>query len=138
MISARPGDAASGKPPPMILPSVQMIGRHAIALLRAAIGEAEAGDDLVEDQHTRGGRRARAGLQEAGLGRDDPLQRLDDDRGDIAPCSASSEATAAVVEGRDQHLVAHALGDAGAVGHGVGKIDLPLGARLICASALMP
>jgi hypothetical protein len=43
-----------------------------------------------------------------------------------------------VVEGRDQHLVAHALRDAGAVGHGVGKFTSRVGARLICASADMP
>jgi hypothetical protein len=39
-----------------------------------------------------------------------------------------------VVEGRDQP-VAHGLGNAGAVGHGLGKLTSRVGARLICASA---
>jgi hypothetical protein len=34
---------------------------------------------------------------------------------------AAMQPKSSVVERRDQHLVAHAFGDAGAVGHGLGK-----------------
>ena len=48
--SARPPNAASGRPPPTILPRIVRSGRDAEPLLRAAARDAEAGDHLVEDE----------------------------------------------------------------------------------------
>ena len=49
-MSARPPNAPTGKPPPMILPKHRQVRRDAEALLRAAGREAEAGHHFVEDQ----------------------------------------------------------------------------------------
>ncbi len=104
------------------------VGRHAVEFLRAAIGEAEAGDDLVEDQRNAEPRGHLAHrLQEAGLRRDQPLQRLDDDAADLVGVRLDQPHRCLdVVEGRDQHLAAHGIGDAGAVGHRLGEIREPL------------
>ena len=64
------------------------VGRHAVVGLRAAVGEAEAGHDLVEDQHQAVllGELAQA-FEETGLGRDQALERLDDDAGQLVSCA---------------------------------------------------
>ena len=84
--SARPPNAASGYPPPMILPSVVRSGRTPIAFLRATGGDPER-DDLVEDQQrpVAVGQRAQE-RQEVRLGRADAagtLDGFDDDRGEL-------------------------------------------------------
>ena len=48
--AAEPPKAAAGSPPPMILPITVRSGSDAGQLLRAARGDAEAGDHLVEDE----------------------------------------------------------------------------------------
>jgi hypothetical protein len=79
-VGPMPGDRRQRKAAADDLAERADVGRDAVALLRAAIGEAEAGDDLVEDQQMPCGRKARAeGLEKARRRRDDPLQRLDDD-----------------------------------------------------------
>ena len=65
------------------------VGQDAVALLRAAARDAEAGDHLVEDEQ-RAGRVAQLPqrLEEAGLRRNDAhvaRDRLDDDRGEPLP-----------------------------------------------------
>ena len=66
------------------LPEHGQVGRDAVELLRAAAGDAEAGDDLVEDEQRTGRVAERAqDLEEAWVGRDDshvPGDGLDDDR----------------------------------------------------------
>ena len=54
------------------------VGLHAVTLLRAARREAEAGDDLVEDQHRAGGTRA---LDDAARGSRAPALRRRTARG---------------------------------------------------------
>ena len=50
MISRRPPYAPTGSPPPMILPRQVRSGSTPSDVLRAAVGEPEAGDHLVEDE----------------------------------------------------------------------------------------
>src|SRR5262249_52283604 len=69
------GDSGERKAAAYDLAQTAEVGRYAVVFLGAAIGEAEAGDDLVEDQRNAvlGGDRAQ-GLQEAGLGRNQALE----------------------------------------------------------------
>ena len=87
------------------------IGRDAVIFLGAAIGEAEAGHDLVEDQRNAVlGRHLAQRLQEARLGRDQALERLDDDAGQLVLLLLDQALDHLdVVEGRDQHLVRDGL-----------------------------
>ena len=84
MSSARPPNAAAGRPPPTILPRIVRSGQHAEALLRTAARDAEAGDHLVEDeQRARGVAERAEHLEEARRGRHDahvPGDGLDEDR----------------------------------------------------------
>ena len=74
MISARPPNAASGRPPPTILPRSVRSGSDAVALLRAAARDAEARDHLVEDEQRAGRVAERAQrLEEARLGGTTPM-----------------------------------------------------------------
>ena len=82
MTSARPPKAASGSPPPTIFPRIDQIRRDAVALLRTAAGDPEAGHDLVEHEQ-RAARVAEGAqrLEESRLRRDDahvPGDRLDE------------------------------------------------------------
>ena len=111
---------------------------HAVKFLRAAIGEAEPGHDLVEDQHdavTVG--LGTQKLQEARFRRDDPLQGFHDDRGDLVPMFGQQRPDiVGIVEGGDQHLGGNACGNASAVGHGLREIHPAQGGqRHLCLGA---
>ena len=117
MISARPPNAASGRPPPTILPRMVRSGRDPEALLRSAAGDAEARDHLVEDQQRAGGVAERAQrLEEARLGRDDahvPRDRLDEHgREPLAVALDSRGRGNDVVVRRDDRVGGHASGHA--------------------------
>jgi hypothetical protein len=60
MMSARPPNAPTGRPPPMILPRVVRSGDDLLDLLHAAAADAEAGHDLVENEHRAVGGRGLA------------------------------------------------------------------------------
>ena len=87
--SARPPTAAAGRPPPMTLPMIVRSARTPVQLLRAAAGDAEAADHLVEHEQ----RAARVGalaqqLEEARARRHEAHvggQRLGDDRRQLVP-----------------------------------------------------
>src|SRR5262249_56077802 len=85
---AAPPVRANGQAAADDLAETREIGTDAILHLSAAERKAEAGDDLVEDQHRAVARAEIAqGLQEAGRRRHDahvPGHRLDDDGGDLA------------------------------------------------------
>ena len=73
-----------GKTAPDHLGERTEIGDHAIRFQRSAIGQAKNGHHLVEDEQDAVPIRFRTQQrQEPGLGRDDPLQRLHDDCGDL-------------------------------------------------------
>ena len=134
MISARPAIAASGKPPPTILPRRAQVGRDAVVFLGAAIGEAEAGHDLVEDQRDAVFLRDHVAqrLEEAGLGRDQALERLDDDAGQLVLVLRDQVATVVdVVEGATSISSCRLFGMPAESGIGRGKLPGRLGARLI-------
>ena len=66
-------------------------------------------------------------FQKPRRGRKQPLERLHDHCGDLVGMLGDELAReVGVVEGRDQHGVAHTLGDARRVGHGLRKIHHPL------------
>jgi hypothetical protein len=119
-MSARPPNAASGKPPPTILPSVVRSGRTPNTPW-APFGADPERDDLVEDQD----RSDPIGViaeeaQEGWIGRPDAaraLDRLDDDRGHVA-LSAGEAALdpVGVVPRQLDDEVGNAVGDAGRVG----------------------
>ncbi len=98
--------------------------RHdAVVLLRAPVGEAEAGDDLVEDQRHAVSRGDLAhALEEAGLGHHQPLQRLQDHRGQVVVMRLDHGlGLGHVVEGRDQDLALDGVGNARRVRGGGGE-----------------
>src|SRR5215813_11685770 len=67
------------------------IGDDAVIFLRAAVGEAEASDDLVEDQQQAVlGRELAQALEESRLGRDQALQRLDNDSRSLNGATSTS------------------------------------------------
>ena len=105
------------------------VGRHAVVGLRAAIGEAEAGDDLVEDQRDAVLRGDVAdALQEAGRRRDQPLEGLEDHPAELVVVRGDQRLSRLeVVEGGDQHLLPRAFRDAGGIRHGDGEIRQALG-----------
>jgi hypothetical protein len=83
-------------------------------LLGAAVGEAEAGDDLVEDQRdvVPRGDRPHA-LEEARLRHDQPLERLHDHRGEIVVVRLDHGlGLGQVVERGDQDLALDRVRDA--------------------------
>ena len=97
------------------------IRHHAVPLLRAAPGDAEAGHHLIEDQDDAvlGGELAQ-GLQEGWLGTDAALQRLHADRRQLAGVPLDELARhGRVVERRKQQIVGHRCRQAGGVGGGV-------------------
>ena len=104
-----------------------------VVLLRPAVGEAEAGHHLVEDQQETVllGELAQA-FKESRAGWNEALERLDDDACKLAPVLAHEAChRLQIVERRDQHLVVHAPGNAGGVGDRRGKFPARFGARLI-------
>ena len=126
MTSARPPKAASGRPPPTILPRIGQVGQDAEALLRAAARDAEARDHLVEDEQRAGGIAERAEhLEVARLRRHDahvPRHGLDDDRRQPLAVALDRGGDAVhVVEG-DDHGVGRRAG-----GHARGGRDAERG-----------
>jgi hypothetical protein len=107
--SARPPNAASGRPPPTI-PNGREIGADADTALRAAEPEPQPRDDLVEDQQRPVPLGAGAQpLEESLVGRNEPhvaADRLDDDR-----CESRPDATqmpidvVEIVVARDREIV---------------------------------
>ncbi len=111
------------------------VGRDAVVFLRAAVGEAEAGHDLVEDQRNAVLLRdLPQPLQEARLGRQQALERLDDHAGQLVLVLLDQALDhLEVVERRDQHLVGDALGMPAESGMARGKLPGFLGASDISA-----
>ena len=98
--------------------------RHdAVVLLGAPVGEAEAGDDLVEDQrHAVPRGDLPYALEEAGLRHHQPLQRLHDHRGQVVVMRLDHGlGLGHVVEGRDQDLALDGVGNARRVRGGGGE-----------------
>jgi hypothetical protein len=96
------------------------VGRDAVARLRAAVGNAEAGDDLVEHEERTvpGGRRAQA-RQVTGRRRHDSnvrCHRLDDDRGHVAGRQEPLDSVEVVVR-RYKRVARRASRDTGAGRH---------------------
>ncbi len=94
------------------------VGDDAVALLGAAEGDTEAGDDLVEDeQHAVLVAEAAQTLEEARLGRDDAAvgeDRLAEDRGELVGVALDQRLDAfEVVEAAHDHGILDDLGDAG-------------------------
>ena len=87
MISAAAAERREREAAADDLPEDRQVGPDAEALLRAAAGDAEAGDHLVEDeQRARGVAERAQRLEEPGLRRDAahvPGDRLDEDRGEV-------------------------------------------------------
>ena len=87
MISAFPPKAAAGRPPPTILPRHVKSGFYSVQLLCAAIGDAKAGDNLIEYQHRFVGIAQLSQRREIILGRrnnaDVCRHRLDQNGGDV-------------------------------------------------------
>ena len=78
------GDRRERKAAAHRLAVAREIGHDAVFLLRAAPGDAKAGDDLVEHEHDAVSRRHLANrLQKSGLRQQHALQRLDDHRGEL-------------------------------------------------------
>ena len=114
-----PGNRRKGKAAADDLSERAQVGNDAVGFLRAAIGEPEAGDNLVEDQHdaVAGGGLAKR-LKKTGGGRDQPLQRFDDDAGDVVGMFGHQVGGEfGVIEGRDENVIADAARDAGRVRH---------------------
>ena len=103
------------------------VGGHAISFLRAAIGQPEPGHHLVKDQHNAmlvrlGAKR----LEEAWRWRDQPLQRLDDDAGDVVAMLVDQGfRKIRIIEGRDKHAVLDAFRNAGRIRHRTREILQP-------------
>ena len=99
------------------------VRHHAVVLLGAAVGQPEAGDDLVEDQQDAVAPRDLAEtLEESGLGRDQPLEGLDDHRGQLVGMGGHDAFDRReVIVGRDQHLGFQRVRDAGGVRDGRGE-----------------
>ena len=117
MMSRRPATAASGKAAAHDLAEGGQVRHHPVVLLGAAVGEAEAGDDLVEDQRDAVARGDRAhALEKARLRHDQPLERLHDHRGEIVVVRLDHRlGLGQVVERGDQHLALDRVRDAGRV-----------------------
>ena len=128
MMSARPRHRRQREAAADDLSQCAEIGRHAVKRLRAAIGQAEAGHDLVEDQRDAVFRRRRAHrLQEAGPGRDQPLERLHDDAAEFVVMRLDQRHHGVdVVERRHQHVIGDMRRDAGGIGDRPREIRLPL------------
>ena len=90
------------------------VRRHAVVLLGPAVRQAKARDHLVEDEQDPVPSRDLAqALQEAGLGRDEPLERLDDDRGQLIGVGGDDALhRGQIVVRRDQHVGLDRMRDA--------------------------
>ena len=99
------------------------VGDDAVVLLGAAVGEAEARHHLVEDQRDPVARGERAQpREEAGLGREEALEGLDDDGGETVGVHGEQRLhRGQIVVGRDEHLGVDDVRDARRVGHGGGE-----------------
>jgi hypothetical protein len=103
-----PAERRERQPAARDLAQDRQVGPDAVQLLRAAPGNAEAGDHLVEDEQGAGGGAERAQrLEEAGLRRDDahvPGHGLDDDRRELVavPLDRGRDALGVVVGADDR------------------------------------
>ena len=105
------GDGGEREAPADDLPQRGDVGRYAVVFLRAAVSEAEDGDHLVEhEQDAVAVGEVAQPLQEAGLRRDDALNGLGDDGGDLVVMAVEQRFDGVeVVERRDEHGLPHSL-----------------------------
>ena len=100
------------------------VGSYAVKLLGAAVGQPKPGNYFVENQRhiVAAGQLPQAG-QKAGPGRDNALQRLNDDRRQFVVMGSDDGGRSfQVVERGHQHQLLNGPGDAAAVDHGLGKL----------------
>ena len=120
-----PGDGRQREAAADDLAQRAQVGGDAVVGLCAVIGEAVAGHHLVEDQHDPApGRFLPQAREEALGGRENALQRLDDDARDLAlELVEQLPHSLQIVVGRDHHVLLDTARDTGAVGNGVGEVD---------------
>src|SRR5215831_5956006 len=99
------------------------IRHHPVVFLGAAVGEAEARHDLVEDQgHAEAPRELAHAGEEGAVGHDQALEGLHDDGGQaLVMRGHDGFRLRQVVEGSDEHLLADRMGNARGVRGGSGE-----------------
>ena len=120
-----PGDGRQREAAADDLAQRAQVGGDTVVGLCAVIGEAVAGHHLVENQHDPApGRFPPQAREEALGGRENALQRLDDDARDLAlELVEQLPHSLQIVVGRDHHVLLDTARDTGAVGNGVGEVD---------------
>ena len=90
------------------------VGNNTVVLLGASVGEAKASDDLIEDEQdaVASSDLAQPG-KEARLGRNEPLERFDDDGGELLGVRRDDPLDGGqVVVRSDEHLGLERVGNA--------------------------